>query len=138
MIKLEPECAQAGIALNLAHHAGGRASSREVGTASECFRDAVKKFTSKKAVVLGVSPDSLKAHDKFITKFGRPFLLLSDADHAIAENYGVWVEKSMYGRKYMGVERSTFVIGPDGKVKAAFRKVKVDGHVDEVLAAVAG
>ncbi len=102
------------------------------------FRDAVKKFTSRKAVVLGVSPDSLKAHDKFIAKFGLPFLLLSDADHAVAEKYGVWVEKSMYGRKYMGIERSTFVIGPDGKVKAAFRKVKVDGHVDEVLAAVAG
>ncbi len=101
------------------------------------FRDAVKKFTSRKAVVLGVSPDSLKAHDKFIAKFGLPFVLLSDADHAIAEKYGVWVEKSMYGRKYMGIERSTFVIGPDGKVKAAFRKVKVDGHVDEVLAAVA-
>ncbi len=101
------------------------------------FRDAVKKFTSRKAVVLGVSPDSLKAHDKFIAKFGLPFVLLSDVDHAVAEKYGVWVEKSMYGRKYMGIERSTFVIGPDGKVKAAFRKVKVDGHVDEVLAAVA-
>jgi peroxiredoxin Q/BCP len=102
------------------------------------FRDAVKKFTSRKAVVLGVSPDSLKAHDKFIAKFGLPFVLLSDADHAVADKYGVWVEKSMYGRKYMGIERSTFVIGPDGKVKAAFRKVKVDGHVDEVLAAVSG
>ena len=102
------------------------------------FRDAVKKFSSKKAVVLGVSPDSLKAHDKFIAKFGLPFVLLSDADHAVAEKYGVWVEKSMYGRKYMGIERSTFVIGPDGKMKAAFRKVKVDGHVDEVLAAVPG
>jgi len=100
------------------------------------FRDAVKKFSTRKAVVLGVSPDSLKAHDKFIAKFGLPFVLLSDADHAVAEKYGVWVEKSMYGRKYMGIERSTFVIGPDGKVKAAFRKVKVDGHVDEVLAAV--
>ena len=102
------------------------------------FRDAVKKFSRKKAVVLGVSPDSLKAHDRFIAKFGLPFVLLSDADHAVAEKFGVWVEKSMYGRKYMGIERSTFVIGPDGKVKAAFRKVKVDGHVEEVLAAVSG
>jgi thioredoxin-dependent peroxiredoxin len=100
------------------------------------FRDAVKKFTSKKAVVLGVSPDTLKSHDKFIDKFELPFELLSDADHAVAEKYGVWVEKSMYGRKYMGIERSTFVIDPEGKLKAEFRKVKVDGHVDEVLAAV--
>ncbi len=100
------------------------------------FRDSVKKFTSKQAVVLGVSPDSLKAHDKFAGKFELPFALLSDADHAVAEKYGVWVEKSMYGRKYMGIERSTFVIDPEGKLKAEFRKVKVDGHVDEVLAAV--
>ena len=100
------------------------------------FRDSLKKFTSKQAVVLGVSPDTLKAHDKFIDKFELPFELLSDPDHAVAEKYGVWVEKSMYGRKYMGIERSTFVIDPEGKLKAAFRKVKVDGHVDEVLAAV--
>jgi peroxiredoxin Q/BCP len=100
------------------------------------FRDSLKKFTSKKAIVLGVSPDTLKAHDKFIDKFELPFELLSDPDHAVAEKYGVWVEKSMYGRKYMGIERSTFVIDPEGKLKAEFRKVKVDGHVDEVLAAV--
>ena len=99
------------------------------------FRDSLKKFTSRKAVVLGVSQDSLKAHDKFIDKFELPFTLLSDPDHAVAEKYGVWVEKSMYGRKYMGIERSTFVIDPEGKLKAEFRKVKVDGHVDEVLAA---
>ena len=100
------------------------------------FRDAARKYATAKAVVLGVSPDSLKSHDKFITKFDLPFTLLSDADHAVAEKYGVWVEKSMYGRNYMGIERSTFVIDPTGKVKAVFRKVKVDGHVDEVLAAV--
>ena len=100
------------------------------------FRDSIKKFTSKKAIVLGVSPDSLKSHDKFIGKFELPFILLSDPDHAVAEKYGTWVEKSMYGRKYMGIERSTFVIDPEGKLKAEFRKVKVDGHVDEVLAAV--
>ena len=85
--------------------------------------------------MLGVSPDSLKSHDKFIAKFDLPFTLLADPDHAVAEKYGVWVEKSMYGRKYMGIERSTFVIGPDGKIKAEWRKVKVDGHVDEVLVA---
>jgi len=100
------------------------------------FRDASRKFSTAKAVVLGVSPDSLKSHDKFIAKFDLPFTLLSDPDHEVAEKYGVWVEKSMYGRKYMGIERSTFVIGPDGKLKAAYRKVKVDGHADEVLAAV--
>ena len=100
------------------------------------FRDAQRKFSNRKAVVLGVSPDSLKSHDKFIAKFELPFTLLADTDHAVAEAYGVWTEKSMYGRTYMGIERSTFVIGPDGKVKAIFRKVKVDGHVDEVLEAV--
>ena len=101
------------------------------------FRDAVKKFTREDAIVLGVSPDSVKSHDKFVAKFDLPFLLLADVDHKVAEAYGAWVEKSMYGKTYMGVERSTFVIGPDGKVKAIFRKVKVDGHVDEVLEAVA-
>jgi peroxiredoxin Q/BCP len=100
------------------------------------FRDAARKFTSKKAIVVGVSPDSLKSHDRFIDKFDLPFVLLSDPDHEVAEKYGVWVEKSMYGRKYMGIERSTFVIDPTGKLKAEFRKVKVDGHVDEVLVAV--
>lgn len=97
------------------------------------FRDSAKKFTSRKAVLLGVSPDSIKAHDKFIDKFELPFTLLSDPDHGVAEKYGVWVEKSMYGRRYMGIERSTFVIDPDGKLKAEFRKVKVDGHVEAVL-----
>jgi peroxiredoxin Q/BCP len=101
------------------------------------FRDAAKRFTSRKAVVLGVSPDSLKSHESFRDKLGLPFLLLSDADHTVAGAYGAWVKKSMYGREYMGIERSTFVIGPDGMVKAVFRKVKVDGHVDEVLAVVA-
>jgi peroxiredoxin Q/BCP len=83
-----------------------------------------------------VSPDSVKSHDKFVAKFGLPFTLLADTNHEVAEAYGAWVEKSMYGRTYMGIERSTFVIGPDGKLKAIFRKVKVDGHVDEVLEAV--
>ena len=100
------------------------------------FRDSVKRFTRKDAVVLGVSPDSVASHDRFIAKFDLPFLLLADEDHKAADAYGVWVEKSMYGKTYLGVERTTFVIGPDGKVKAIFRKVKVDGHVDQVLEAV--
>jgi len=100
------------------------------------FRDSVKKFTRKDAVVLGVSPDSVKSHDRFIAKFDLPFLLLADEDQVVSKAYGVWVEKSMYGKTYLGVERTTFVIGPDGKVKAIFRKVKVDGHVDQVLEAV--
>jgi len=100
------------------------------------FRDSYAALKRKKVVVLGVSPDSLKAHAKFVDKFELPFPLLADEDHKVAERYGVWVEKSMYGRKYMGIERSTFVIGPDGKVKAAYRKVKVPGHVEEVIAAV--
>ena len=101
------------------------------------FRDSVKKFTRKDAVVLGVSPDSVESHDRFIAKFDLPFVLLADEDHKVADKYGVWTEKSMYGKTYMGVERTTFVIGPNGVVKAVFRKVKVDGHVDEVLEAVA-
>jgi peroxiredoxin Q/BCP len=101
------------------------------------FRDAHPKLARRQAVLLGVSPDSLQSHENFREKFGLPFLLLADADHKVAGAYGAWVKKSRYGREYMGIERSTFVIGPDGVVKAAFRKVKVAGHVDEVLAAVA-
>jgi peroxiredoxin Q/BCP len=100
------------------------------------FRDGHAAFAKKKAVVLGVSPDNAKSHVKFIEKFTLPFPLLSDGDHRIAEVYGVWVEKSMYGRKYMGMERSTFVIGPDGKLKAIHRKVKPETHSAEVLAAL--
>ena len=104
-------------------------------TAEACsFRDSHGVFTKKKVVVLGVSPDNAKSHAKFIEKFGLPFPLLSDPDHTLCEAYGVWVEKSMYGRKYMGVERSTFVIGPDGKLKAIYRKVKPEAHTAEVLA----
>ena len=101
------------------------------------FRDSLKKFTSKKAIVLGVSPDTLKAHDKFIDKFELPFELLSDPDHAVAEKYGVWVEKSMYGRKYMGIERSTFVIDANGNVVKVMRMVKPGTHAADVLAALA-
>ena len=96
------------------------------------LRDAWDQF-AQRAVVFGVSPDSEKSHQKFIDKFGLPFPLISDESKQIAEAYQVWVEKSMYGKKYMGVERSTFVVGGDGKLKAVFRKVKPDEHVEQVL-----
>ena len=100
------------------------------------LRDAWKDF-AKKAVVFGVSIDPAKSHRKFIEKYSLPFPLLSDEEQKIVNDYGVWVEKSMYGRTYMGTERSTFVIGPDGKIKAIFRKVKPAEHVEQVLAALA-
>jgi peroxiredoxin Q/BCP len=100
------------------------------------FRDEHSALKKAGAVVLGVSPDSEKSHQGFIKKHSLPFPLLVDTEHAIAEKYGAWGEKSLYGRKFMGIIRSTFLIGPDGKVKKAWPKVKVDGHVDEVLAAV--
>ena len=100
------------------------------------FRDEHSAFLKKGAVVLGVSPDSAKSHTKFIEKFSLPFPLLADEDKKIANDYGVWVEKSMYGKKYMGVERSTFVIGGDGKLLAVYRKVKPAEHTSEVLAAL--
>ena len=100
------------------------------------FRDAFSAFKKKGAVILGVSPDSPKKHTKFIEKFSLPFPLLADEDHKIAEAYGVWVEKSMYGKKYLGVERSTFVIDPQGKLSAIYRKVKPAEHTAEVLAAL--
>ena len=104
-------------------------------TAEACsFRDEHSVFQKKGAVVIGVSPDSSKSHSKFIKKFSLPFPLLSDEDHKICEAYGVWVEKSMYGKTYMGVERSTFVIDPQGKLKAIYRKVKAAEHTAEVLA----
>ncbi|HYF36641.1 MAG TPA: thioredoxin-dependent thiol peroxidase [Prosthecobacter sp.] len=89
-----------------------------------------------KAKVFGISIDSIKSHDKFIRKHALPFPILSDEDHTIAEAYGVWVEKNLYGRKYMGTERTTFIIGPDGLIKAIFPKVKPDEHLDKVLAAL--
>jgi peroxiredoxin Q/BCP len=98
------------------------------------FRDEHSAFQQKGAVVLGISPDGAKSHTAFIEKFSLPFPLLSDEDHKIAEAYGVWVEKSMYGKTTMGVERSTFVIGPDGKLSAIYRKVKPAEHTAEVLA----
>ncbi len=100
------------------------------------FRDAGDKFTAANTVIVGVSPDASLAQAKFRAKFNLPFALLADTEHKAAEDYGVWGEKSLYGRKYMGVDRATFVIDPEGKIKKIFPKVKVDGHAEEVLAAV--
>jgi peroxiredoxin Q/BCP len=102
------------------------------------FRDTTKKFAKRDAVIVGISPDKAGAQAKFKQKFDLPFALLADVDHKAAEAYGVWKEKSMYGKKYMGIERSTFVIGPDGKIQKIFHKVKPEGHAEEVLAALAG
>jgi peroxiredoxin Q/BCP len=97
------------------------------------FRDSMARFKTKDAVVLGVSPDSVASHQKFKTKFELPFPLLADEGHEIAEAYGAWGEKSMYGRKFMGIIRSTFVIDEKGKIAEVYEKVKVSGHVNELL-----
>ncbi|MBI5853643.1 MAG: thioredoxin-dependent thiol peroxidase [Nitrospirae bacterium] len=100
------------------------------------FRDAMSAIRKTGAVVLGVSLDDEEAHQKFIAKYDLPFSLLVDEGIKVSNAYGVYVQKSMYGKKYWGIERSTFVMNPDGTLRALFRKVKVDGHVEEVLAAL--
>jgi peroxiredoxin Q/BCP len=100
------------------------------------FRDASAALKKLGAVVLGVSPDPVKRHVKFTEQEGLNFPLLADEDHAVCEKYGVWAQKSMYGRKYWGVERSTFLIDKTGRIAALWRKVKVPGHVEEVIAAL--
>lgn len=100
------------------------------------FRDDYSAFIDSGAVVVGVSPDSTRSHDKFKAKYDLPFQLAADADKTLCERFGVWVEKSMYGRKYMGVERSTFVIDERGVVRKSWRKVKVPGHIEQVFAAI--
>lgn len=97
------------------------------------FRDQYGDFSELNAVILGISPDPLNHHLKFIEKHGLPFLLLSDEDHEVAEAYGVWTLKKNFGKEYMGIERSTFVIDAEGKVAKEWRKVKVKGHTEEVL-----
>jgi peroxiredoxin Q/BCP len=99
------------------------------------FRDAEPDFSGVKAAVIGVSRDSVASHDKFKTKHGLNFTLASDEDGKVCEAYGTWVEKSMYGRKYMGIDRATFLIDGQGVIRRVWRKVKVPGHVEEVLAA---
>jgi peroxiredoxin Q/BCP len=100
------------------------------------FSDDLPKFSKMDAVILGVSPDSVKSHKKFSEKYKLKFDLLADEEKKVVEKYGVWKEKSMYGRKYMGVERTTFIIDEKGKIKKIFNKVKVDGHSKEVLEAL--
>ena len=100
------------------------------------FRDGLPNFSKTKAVVIGVSKDSVESHKKFKTKHKLNFALGSDEDGKVCEAYGVWKEKSMYGRKYMGIERSTFLIDDKGVLRNEWRKVKVPSHADEVLAAV--
>jgi thioredoxin-dependent peroxiredoxin len=106
-------------------------------TAQACgIRDAWKEFEAAGAVVLGVSPDGEESHAKFKQKYDLPFTLLADTDHAVADEYGVWGEKSYAGKTYMGVDRSTFVIGADGNVAKVFRQVKPAEHADQVLEAL--
>jgi peroxiredoxin Q/BCP len=100
------------------------------------IRDGWDEFERRGAVVLGVSPDGPAKHTKFKEKYGLPFTLLADEDHAVAETYGTWVEKSMLGKRFMGIERSTFVIDADGRVAKVLRRVKPDTHAADVLAAL--
>ncbi len=99
------------------------------------FQSGLPAFSGLGIDVIGVSPDKIKPIEKFAAKYGLTFPLASDDEHAVAERYGTWVEKSMYGKKYMGIERTTFLIGADGKIAKVWRKVSVTGHADEVLAA---
>jgi peroxiredoxin Q/BCP len=106
-------------------------------TAQACgIRDAWGDFEQRGAVVLGVSPDAESSHVRFKEKYGLPFTLLADPDHAVAEDYGVWVERTNYGKTYMGIERSTFVIDADGTVAKVMRRVKPDTHTAQVLDAL--
>jgi peroxiredoxin Q/BCP len=100
------------------------------------FRDQHKELKKLGAAVLGISPDSVDSHAAFRDKFRLNFPLLADADHKIAEKYGAWREKNMYGKKSMGIQRSTFLIGPDGKVAKVWKRVKVDGHDEKVIEAI--
>lgn len=102
------------------------------------FRDALPDFSKVDAEIIGISKDSVAKHDKFKSKYDLPFRLVSDEDGKIVEAYGSWVEKSMYGRKYMGIDRSTFLIDETGKIRQIWRKVKVTGHVDDVLETARG
>jgi thioredoxin-dependent peroxiredoxin len=106
-------------------------------TSQACgIRDGWTEFEKRGAVVLGVSPDDTASHVRFKEKYGLPFTLLADEDHAVAEAYGVWVEKNMAGKTYMGIERSTFVIDTGGNVAKIMRRVKPDTHASDVLAAL--
>ncbi len=105
-------------------------------TEAQAFRDAIKDFEKAGAVIVGASKDSVARHDKFKAKYDLPFHLVSDEEGTLCEAYGVWVEKNMYGRKYMGIQRATFLIDEKGVVRETWPKVKVKEHAAEVLAAV--
>ncbi len=100
------------------------------------FRDQSKKFAGKNAVIVGISPDAVKSQSKFKDKFALPFTLLCDVDKEAAQAYGVYQEKNMYGKKVMGIVRTTFIIGADGRIARVFPKVKAQGHAEQVLAAL--
>lgn len=100
------------------------------------FRDSFKEIEKLGAVLLGVSPDNTASHEKFIKKFNLPFILLADTEKKMCQDYGVWVEKSMYGKKYMGVARTTFIINKQGQIAKIFGKVKPEGHNQEILTAL--
>ncbi|MBU6366026.1 MAG: peroxiredoxin [Gemmatimonadetes bacterium] len=100
------------------------------------FRDLVPRFDATRAVILGISPDSVKSHQKFKAKYQLPFTLLADEEKVALQGYDLWKEKSMYGRKYMGVERTTFLIDPAGRIARVWEKVKPAGHAAEVMAAI--
>jgi len=100
------------------------------------FRDEFPKFGKLKAEIIGISTDSVKSHKKFAEKYGLPFNLLADEKKQVVQEYGVWKEKNMYGRKYMGIERTTFIINSDGRIANLFPKVKVDEHNKEVMEAL--
>jgi thioredoxin-dependent peroxiredoxin len=103
---------------------------------AQSFTETAESFASASATVLGVSKDSVKKHDKFRDKYGLGIALLSDEEGDVCERYGVWAEKSMYGKTYMGIERATFLIDGEGRIARVWRNVKVDGHAEEVLEAV--
>jgi thioredoxin-dependent peroxiredoxin len=136
---------QDGNSVELSDHAGEtvvlyfypRADTPGCTTQACGIRDRRADYESAGAVVLGVSPDEPAALRRFADKHDLDFTLLADPDHSVAEAYGVWVEKSMYGKKYMGIQRATFIIGPDGKVAKAFPKVSPKTHDDVILAALA-
>jgi peroxiredoxin Q/BCP len=108
-------------------------------TAEACaFRDIFPRFKKMDATVIGISRDNIASHDKFKKKYELPFMLAADTEGKVTEKYGVWVQKSMYGRKYMGIERATFLIDEKGTIEQIWHKVKVPGHADEVLKAVSG
>tara|TARA_Y100000766_G_scaffold30358_1_gene21129 strand:+ start:485 stop:949 length:465 start_codon:yes stop_codon:yes gene_type:complete len=100
------------------------------------FRDSLPDFSKSDSKIIGISKDTVAKHDKFKSKYELPFTLGADLEGAVCEAYGTWVEKSMYGRQYMGIERATFLVDKEGVVQGIWRKVKVKGHVEEVLAAV--